>query len=195
VASPPARDRESRGEGGAAPDPATPEAITQNTAIADADRLLSIEPVVVGGAASLRDIAERAVENPGCRVIAVVDGDERLTGVIPVRVLVNDIFLKILPELFLGEIIDLDAALKYAEHLGARKASDIALPPVSVRADETVRDAFGRMHESRLNGLPIVDAEARVVGYVDQLELLIVWVRATGREGLLEPPDHVHDHR
>jgi CBS-domain-containing membrane protein len=64
-----------------------------------------------------------------------------------------------------------------------------------VRADETVRDAFGRMHESRLNGLPIVDAEARVVGYVDQLELLIVWVRATGREGLLEPPDHVHDHR
>jgi CBS-domain-containing membrane protein len=56
-----------------------------------------------------------------------------------------------------------------------------------VRRDETVRDAFERMHAAKLNGLPIVDEERRVVGYVDQLELLLVWVRATGRHALLEP--------
>ncbi len=152
--------------------------------------MLRIGPVVVDSQASLREIAEVAVRNPGCRVIGVTDGEQRLSGVIPVRVLVNDIFLKILPELFLGEILDVDAAMKYAAHVGARTAADIALPPVSVRPDETVRDAFGRMHDSKLNGLPIVDAAQRVVGYVDQLELLIVWIRATGREVLLEPHDH-----
>jgi CBS domain-containing protein len=174
-------------------DQPTPEFITQHTSIAEADRLLSSGPVVVDRDASLRVIAEAAAANPGCRVIAMVDADGRLSGLIPVRVLVNDIFLKILPELFLGEILDLESALTYAAHVGARTAADIALPPVSVRPDETVRDAFARMHDSKLNGLPVVDDGGKVVGYVDQLELLIVWIHATGRENLLEPQDRRED--
>jgi CBS domain-containing protein len=171
----------------------TPEAITQATRIDEADRLLSIGPVIVRLDESLRQIAEKAVAKTGCRVISVVDADDRLTGVIPVRVLVNDIFLKIVPEEFLGEILDLEGALKYASHVGARTALDIQLPPVSVRREETLRDAFSRMHEAKLNGLPVVDDEEHVIGYVDQLEMLLVWVRTSGREGLLEPHDHDRD--
>jgi CBS domain-containing protein len=171
----------------------TPESITQETPIAEADLMLRMEPVVVPADGSLRSVAEKAVENTGCRVIAVIDGEGRLVGVIPVRVLVNDIFLKIVPEEFLGEILDLEGALKYAEHIRARTARDIMLPAVSVRPDESVRDAFARMHEAKLNGLPIIDEENRVVGYVDQLELLLVWVRASGRDQLLEPHDHDRD--
>jgi CBS domain-containing protein len=167
----------------------TPESITQQTTIADCDRILRMEPVVVEATASLREVAELAVQNTGCRVIAVVDTDHRLVGVLPVRVLVNDIFLKIVPEEFLGEIIDLEGALKYAEHVGARTAGDVMLDPVSVHPDESVRTAFERMHVSHLNGLPITDRDETVVGYLDQLELLIVWVRATGRQALLEPAD------
>ena len=165
----------------------TPESITQQTTIAEADRLLLMEPVVVQAAASLREVAELAVANTGCRVIAVVDAERRLLGVLPVRILVNDVFLKIVPEEFLGEITDLEAVLKYAEHVGARTAGDIMVGPVSVHPDETVRTAFERMHVSHLNGLPITDRDERVVGYVDQLELLTVWVRASGRAALLEP--------
>ena len=166
---------------------ATPEAITQTTLIAEADRLLSIEAVVTPADASLRQVADKAVGNAGCRVIAVVDDQDRLVGVIPVRVLVNDIFLRIVPEEFLGEILDMEGVLKYAAHIGARTARDVMLDAASVRADETVRDAFRRMHEAKLNGLPIVDEEGRVVGYVDQLELLVVWIRTTGRGDVLEP--------
>jgi CBS domain-containing protein len=168
-------------------DQPTPESITQATPIAEADTILRMEPVVVPAGASLHAVAEAAVENSGCRVIAVVNADESMIGVIPIRVLVNDIFLKIVPEEFLGEILDYEGALKYAEHVGARTAADIMHTPVSVRRDETVRDAFERMHAAKLNGLPITDESNRVVGYVDQLELLLVWVRATGRQALLEP--------
>ena len=171
----------------------TPESITQSTMIEEADRLLRIGPVVVRHDESLHSIAEKAVENPGCRVIAVLDADDRLAGVIPVRVLVNDIFLKIVPEEFLGEILDLEGALKYAAHIGARTAADILLPAVSVSSDDTIRDAFMRMHEAKLNGLPIVDGAGRVVGYVDQLEMLLVWVRTSGREALLEPDGRDRD--
>jgi CBS-domain-containing membrane protein len=165
----------------------TPESITQQTSIAEADRLLSIEAIVVRDGTSLQEAAERAVENAGCRVIAVVDADERLVGLLPVRVLVNDIFLKIVPEEFLGEIEDVEAVLKYAGHIGARLCGQVMAEPVSVQLEDTVRDAFRRMHAAKLNGLPITDAENRVVGYVDQLELLLVWVRASGRETLLKP--------
>jgi len=165
----------------------TPETITQKTTIAEADRILRMEPVIVQATDSLHDVAGRAVENTGCRVLAVVDLERRLVGVITVRALVNDVFLKIVPEEFLGEIMDLKGAMKYAEHLAARTAGDVMTEPVSVHPDESVRSAFERMHAHKLNGLPITSRDETVIGYVDQLELLLVWVRASGREALLEP--------
>jgi CBS-domain-containing membrane protein len=165
----------------------TPESIALATPISEADQLLTMEPVVVDVADSLHRIAEQAVQNTACRVIAVVEQGQRLVGVIPVRALVNDIFLKIVPEEFLAEITDYEAVLKYAKHLRARTARDVMHEPVSVRRDETVRDAFERMHGSKLNGLPITDADGLVTGYVDQLELLLVWVHASDRRTLLEP--------
>ena len=163
----------------------TPEWVTQHTPIRDADRLLSIEAVVVQATDDLQRVAETAAQHPGARTISVVDADGKLVGVIPVRVLVNEIFFKIVPEQFLGQIHDYDQVLDYAKHMGARTAGDIMLDPVSVRMDETVRDAFERMHRPDLVGLPITDEAGRVVGYVDQLELLLVWVRARGLGPLL----------
>ena len=45
--------------------------------------------------------------------------------------------------------------------------------PVWVKRNETVKDAFKRMHEHRLPGLPVVDERYHVVGYINLLELLI----------------------
>jgi CBS-domain-containing membrane protein len=134
-------------------------------------------------------MAELAVERPICRVLSVVDDDGRLIGLVPVRLLVNDIFLKIVPEEFLGIITDVDDVLEYAHHVQARTAGDIMLDPVSIHGEQTVRDAFEVMHKARLNGLPVIDENRKVVGYVDQLELLLVWVQATGRQPLLQPAD------
>ena len=164
---------------------ATPESITQHTTIREADALLAIRPVVVRAEDDLRRVAEAAASNPGARVIAVADRDSRLVGVIPVQRLVDNIYLKVLPEQFLGEITDMERTLSYARNIGARTAGDLMLPPVSVRPDDTVRDAFAHLHRPDLAGLPITDPDGRVVGYIDQLELLLVWVRACGLEPLL----------
>jgi CBS-domain-containing membrane protein len=172
----------------------TPESITQATPIGEVDRLLrGTDAVIVRAGDSLQRLAELAIERPSCRVLSVVDDGERLIGLVPVRLLVNDIFLKIVPEEFLGVITDVDDVMEYARHIHARTAGDIMLDPVSVGRSETVRDAFETMHKARLNGLPIVDDEGRVTGYVDQLELLLVWVRASGSAPLLQPHDHSRD--
>lgn len=162
--------------------------LTQSTRIADVGaRLRGTEPIIVHEADALQHLAELAVDRPECRVISVVDDAERLIGLVPIRTLVNDIFLKIVPEEFLGDITDLESALRYASDLGVRTAADVMTEPTWIRPEETVRDAFERMHHANLNGLPITDADGRIVGYLDQLELLLAWVRATGREALLRP--------
>jgi CBS domain-containing protein len=164
--------------------------LTQSTRIAEVGaRLRGTEPIVVHEADSLQHLAELAVKRPECRVISVVDDADRLIGLVPIRTLVNDIFLKIVPEEFLGEIIDLESALRYATDLGVRTAADVMVESVSIRPEETVRDAFERMHHAHLNGLPITDADGRISGYLDQLELLLAWVQAAGREALLRPAD------
>jgi CBS domain-containing protein len=169
----------------------TPEAITQRTPISEVGALLrGTDPVTVRPDDSLHRLAELAIDNTRCRVLSVVDARSVLIGLVPVRLLVNDIFLKIVPEEFLGVIGDVEDVLEYAGHVGARSARDIMLAPVSVKGTDTVRIAFERMHKARLNGLPIVDEAGRVSGYLDQLELLLVWVRASGSHRLLEPHDH-----
>lgn len=174
----------------------SPEAITQATSVGEVYQLLSgSEPVVVRTTDSLHRLAELALERPETRVLAVVDEERQLIGLIPVRLLVNDIFLKVVPEEFLGVIADVDDVLEYAGHVAARTAGDIMKPPVGVKAAQTVRNAFETMHKARLNGLPVLDDDNRVIGYVDQLELLLAWMHATGRAPLLMPDgtDEPHD--
>jgi len=167
-------------------------AITQASTVGEVARLLrGTDPVTVRAGDALRAVAMRSVRHPECGVLCVVDDDGRLVGLIPVTQLVQDIFVKIVPEEFLSHIDRAAQALDYAERLGARTAADIMAPPVAVRPDETVRDAFRKLHESELAGLPVVDATGRVTGYLDELELLLTWVEASGRGRLLEPHENV----
>jgi CBS-domain-containing membrane protein len=159
--------------------------VTQNTTIREADELLTIDSIIVRPEDDLQSVAEAAAAHPGARVIAVADAGRRLAGIIPVQALVDSIYLKIVPEEFLGEITDVEQTLAYARNMGARTAGDIMLKPASVRMDDTVRDAFAHLHRPDISGLPITDEENRVVGYIDQLELLLVWVRACGLQPLL----------
>jgi CBS domain-containing protein len=166
----------------------TPEAITVATPVGQVARLLrGTDPVTVHPGDTLRRVAQQSVVHPECGVLCVVDEQNVLVGLIRATELVNDIFIKIVPEEFLSRIGQADAALRYAERIGARTARDIMEVPVSVHAAQTVREAFRKLHETGLAGLPVVDDGDHVEGYLDELELLLVWVEATGRSGLLEP--------
>ncbi len=46
------------------------------------------------------------------------------------------------------------------------------MEPVWVKPRDTVKDAFQRMHDNELSGLPVVDDLYRVTGYINLLELI-----------------------
>jgi CBS-domain-containing membrane protein len=167
-----------------------PGSISASMPAIDIARLVGgTEPIVVRSSDALHTLAELAVRNPACRVLSVVDDADRLIGLVRVTELLEDIFLKVVPEEALAAIEDVDDALRYAGHIGARTATDIMQPPVWADASDTLRTIFHRLRQSGMNGLPVTDADRRVVAYVDQLELLMAWIGTTSREVLLTPDD------
>jgi len=122
------------------------------------------------------DVAECLGENPGVNTAPVVDADGRLLGIIPMRLLLNDLFLRIAPEEFLADLADTEGLEEFGRISRAATAGALMEPPAYVTHDDDAREAFALMHERRIEGLPIVDSEKKVVGYLDRLHLVRLWL-------------------
>jgi len=151
--------------------------VLRSTPIEQADIILHLEPTIVRPDTPLDEVAQAMLAHPNTHVACVVAEDGRLTGLIKLRALADDLFFHILPEEFLSEVTDLEHMLAYANKSRMRTAADAMSKPVWVKRGETVKDAFKRMHENDLPGMPVVDERYRVVGYIDLLELLAVCLK------------------
>lgn len=132
---------------------------------------------VVSSDQTVADAAECFRDNPGVNTAAVVDVDGRLRGIIPMRLLLDDLFLSIAPEEFLAGLDEAKGLEEFGRMSRAETAGALMERPAYVTEDDSVRDAFALMHERQLEGLPIVDPEMRVVGYLDRLQLVGLWLR------------------
>jgi len=156
--------------------------ITQRTSVREALGREGIQPCTVEESADLLHICERLGEAPGVDIVVVVDEAGRLRGIIPVRLLLDELFLRVAPEEFLADLRAMEGVEEFGKLSRARSARDLMQPAVYVTMDDSVREAFSRMHERRLEGLPIVDKEMRVVGYLDRLQLIQLWLQKHRRE-------------
>jgi len=167
--------------------PESVAALTRNTPIAEVEKVSTLRPLVVHDTDSLRQVAEVILTNPMVRVVCVVNAEEHLVGLLSLQAVVDDIYLRISPEEFLADTTDLARVIEFANRSRVARARDAMQSPAWVKRHETVRDAFKRMRDCRLEGLPIVDEELHVIGYINLTELLAVWLQAERRDaGMLE---------
>ena len=131
-----------------------------------------LQPAIVDRDDSLKEVARKMLEHPNAHVACVVNEENRLSGLIRLESVVNDLFVYLMPEEYFQDMSKLDAALEYAAKLKHRTAADSAEEPVSVYPHDTVRTAFQRMHDSRLSGIPVIDETHHIVGYINLLEML-----------------------
>jgi CBS domain-containing protein len=160
-------------------------AAIRRTTVREADQLSVIGPNRVRLDASLVEIIETIERAPRTLTLAVVDGAGCLQGIIPFQQVVDEVFFQITPEEFLNEIHTLTDAQQYAlkSRLSrAATAAEMMAPPIYVHEHETIIEAFRKMREANVRGLPIVDATMQVIGYLDLLELVLVWLRAEQRK-------------
>ena len=148
--------------------------IQRDTPVEVAVETLNLEPIIVRLDTPLDEVAEAMIAHPRVHMVCVVNDDGRLAGVLDLRTLADDFFFRIMPEEFLSEVTDLEHAMRFAQMSGMRTAADAMHEPVWVKRGETVKDAFKRMHEHHLPGLPVVDDRYHVAGYINLLELMAV---------------------
>lgn len=146
--------------------------IRRDTPVEKAAAILNLSATLVRPDTSLDQVAMAMLAQPNVHVACVVDDEGVLMGLINLYTLANALFIHITPEEFLREITQLEDVVRYADTSRMRNAADVMQAPACVKPGETVQDAFKRMHDERLSGLPVVDERLRVIGYVNLLELL-----------------------
>lgn len=144
--------------------------------VAEADRLMAVEPILVGPTEPIRTVARLVVDRPQCRIVCVVDAGGMLLGLLPVADLAFAAFVHVMPETFLKHANDLAHSTQFAALSHGRTAGAVMRPPLALHPGDSLEDAFGRLLEADLEGLPIVDAAGRVTGYLNLPEFLCAWL-------------------
>jgi len=150
--------------------------ITRETSVAEAMGRVGMPGCVVNEDSDLLHAAETMASCLGTQTVAVVDDEGLLVGVIPMRLLLAELYLHVAPEEFLVGMRAFENIEEFGRISRAQKAKELMQPPVYVTMEDSVREAFVKMHETDLEGLPIVDQEMRVVGYLDRLQLVRLWL-------------------
>lgn len=144
----------------------------RDTPVEEIDAIMRLEPTIVSIEDSLNEVAQSMCAHPNVHVASVVAEDGRLVGLLSLKNLADDLYFHILPEEFIAESTDIEKMMAFADKSRILCAGDAMMEPVWVKPKETVKDAFQRMHDNGLSGLPVVDDLYRVTGYINLLELI-----------------------
>lgn len=157
--------------------------LARHTTVEACEALLDIGPLLVLESADLRDVVRAAARQSATRLIGVVDDSGRLVGVTPVTRVAESIVARVVPEALLIDVEDAATASEFSHSVEDRTAGDIMLPPAVVKRSATIGEAFRLMHKRGLGGVYIVDEDGLPTGYLDLLELALVYVRLMGETG------------
>ena len=143
--------------------------------------LLEIGPLIARANDDLLDVVRRAAVQPQTRVVGVVDEAGRLIGVTPILRLAESVVARVAPESLLADITDLAGVARFGDEVDARTVGDVMLEAAAIRPQATIDDAFRLMHKRRMSGLYVIDDQGRPTGYLDLLELAILYADALDR--------------
>lgn len=150
--------------------------------VADIMNVLHLAPALVPADAPVADIVRTMLEHPNVQVACVVNEENHLVGVIDIPALSDAFLYTLFPEEFFSAVQDLVEAEAFAQRTQMHQASDIMREPVYVHPSDSLRTAFHAMHQAKLPGIPVVDEQYHVVGYINLLELMGLCLESLGTE-------------
>jgi CBS domain-containing protein len=119
-----------------------------------------------------------AAAHPETRVIGVTDDQGRLVGVVPILRLAEAAVARAAPEAIMSGLIELEDIAAFSHAIEARTVGEAMLAPAAIAPTATIDEGFRRMHERHLSGIYVVNDEGRPIGYLDLLELALVYADA-----------------
>jgi CBS domain-containing protein len=152
--------------------------LTRHTPVSACQQRLAIEMLLVAGDDDLLQVMRRSAARPETRVIGVVDEGGRLIGILPILRLAEAVVSRVAPEALLTDITDIGDVARFGHAVEARIVRHAMVEPAVVRPEATLDEAFRQMHKRHLSGLYVVDEGGRPTGYLDLLELVLLYVDA-----------------
>jgi len=128
--------------------------------------LITIKPTLVRENASLYQVARDLISDPKTRAVYVVDKENHLKGIITLESIMRYAFKH-----HLGEE-SLHPPIKF---FTAEKAEEIMTPPIYAREEDDLEEVLGEMLKHKLEELPVVDEDLKVIGDLNMLEILSIW--------------------
>jgi len=126
-------------------------------------------PSVVKAHATLREVVEKILEDPGTREVYVLDDENCLYGVITLRRLARRVFSE--------EVPDFVSPMAMLQLISDKTAIDFALhKPTFVHKEDPLNTLLSVMFRYDLNEIPVVDDHRRIVGNLNMLEVLSAWL-------------------
>ena len=152
--------------------------LARHTPVSACQQRLAIEMLLVRAEEDLLAVMRQAAARPETRVIGVVDSDDKLVGVLPVLRLAEAVVSRVAPEALLTDISDIGDVARFGHAVESRVVRDAMVEPAMVRPEATLDEAFRVMHRRHLSGLYVVGPDGRPTGYLDLLELVLLYVDA-----------------
>ncbi len=147
--------------------------LTEKTLVRDAQKFLDFEPIVVKEADSLNTIAKSIIMNPKVFNVYVSDKEDRLIGLIPIKLIYENIFSQIMQD----ELCSLGGYCDSSFIEGQVViAKDIMAAPVYAKIEDTIKDVFKKMQDHNLEELPIVTDRLQIKGCITTQHLLNIWL-------------------
>ena len=106
----------------------------------------------------------------------------------PIIRLAQAVVVRVAPETVMRGLADVDQIAAFGHVVEARTMRDVMLEPSSVRPDATIDEAFRTMQTRHQSGLYVIDEDGRPTGYLDLLELVLVYVNTLERAAADDPP-------
>ena len=156
--------------------------VTRTTLIRDVISPLRADLASVKPDDNLTKVVEAVISAPTQRVLPVVDEDEKLMGMIRLSTICGEVLDHLAPELLMADIDTLADVFEFAQLEAARTADQLMEPGVSINQDARLVDALRLLHDPVVNltSLPVLDDDGRLLGVIDLVQLLGMWMAGVG---------------
>jgi len=146
----------------------------RSTPVSEIIQVFTLKPSIVRVDTPVREVMAALLTNPGMPVAFVVNNEERLMGTINIAALAEAVMAPVMPEAFIDTPGGYEKALKFADLNQEWIAANFMDESLYVFMDESLEQTYQRMQAQHVSGLPVVDKNYRVKGYVTLLELMAV---------------------
>jgi len=125
------------------------------------------QPSTVSIDATLRDAIDAMIANPTTRKVYVIDGNGKLVGTVTLETL-----MRFAGYSFGVRKTGITSFLKMLGEISQNKVTEAMSRPVRIIEDEMLVNVTKMMVENHLNDLPVVDANDKLVGELNGLDIL-----------------------